>query len=74
MSKTSNRERRLDEHIRRALNTIKKPSTPEEITELMNRNLGPEDRPFPVKEISSWLRNAEESVLSLYWPANRPRR
>ena len=74
MPQASNRERRLDEHIRRVLNMIKKPSTAEEITESINRNLGPEDRPFQVKEISTWLRNADESVLSLYWLANRPRR
>jgi hypothetical protein len=47
--------RRLEEHISRALNKIKKPSTPEEITELLNRDLEPEDRPFQTKEVAEWL-------------------
>ena len=65
---------RLDEHILRALNKIKKPSTAEEITELLNRDLGPGDQPFQVREVATWLRNAEENVLCLYWLGNRPRR
>jgi hypothetical protein len=65
---------RLDEQIRRALNKIKKPSTAEEITDLLNRDLGPKDRPFQVEEVSTWLRNAGDRVLNLYWLANRPRR
>jgi hypothetical protein len=43
MRKIPNSSRRLDEHISRALNQIKKPSTAEEITELLNRDLEPED-------------------------------
>jgi hypothetical protein len=73
-SGSSNSERRFDEHIRRALNKIKKPSTADEITELLNRDLGPGDRPFQAKEISGWLRNAGDTVLNLYWLENRPRR
>jgi len=65
---------RLDEHILRALNKIKKPGTAEEITELLNRDLGPGDQPFQVREVATWLREAEENVLSLYWLGNRPRR
>ncbi len=65
---------RLDKHILRALNKIKKPSTAEEITELLNRDLGPGDHPFQVREVATWLRNAEGKVLSLYWLGNRPRR
>ncbi len=60
-------KRRLDEHVLRALNKIKKPSTVEEITELLNRDLGPGDRPFQAREIATWLRNADDKVLSLYW-------
>jgi hypothetical protein len=41
------------EHILRALNKIKKPSTAEEITELLNRDLGPGDLPFQTKEVAS---------------------
>ncbi len=63
----------LDEHMRRALNKIKRPSTAEEITELVNRDLGPEDRPFQVGEVSTWLRNAGD-ILNLYWLESRPRR
>jgi hypothetical protein len=65
---------RLDAHIRRALYKIRKPSTAEEITELLNRDLGPGDPPFQVREVSTWLRNAPETVLSLYWLKTRPRR
>jgi hypothetical protein len=70
----SNSNRRLDEHIRKALNKIKKPSTPDEITELLNRDLGPGERPFQAREVASWLRNVEAKVLSLYWLEARPRR
>jgi hypothetical protein len=66
--------RRLDEHVLRALNKIKKPSTAEEITELLNRDLDPGDRPFQAREIESWLRNARDKVLGLYWLETRPRR
>jgi hypothetical protein len=70
----ANPDRRLDEHVLRALNKIKKPSTAEEITELLNRDLGPGDRPFQTKEVASWLRNAEDKVLNLFWLETRPRR
>ena len=65
---------RLDEHMRRALNKIRKPSTAEEITEVLNRDLGTGDPPFQVREVSTWLRNAPETVSSLYWLKTRPRR
>ena len=74
LRQVANRDRRLDEHILRALNRIKKPSTAEEITELLNRDLGPGERPFQTQEVSIWLRNAEDKVLSLFWLENRPRR
>ena len=74
MGKASNANRHLDEHMRRALNKIKKPSTVEEITELLNRDLGPGDRPFQAREVAAWLRNAEDTVLRLYWLESRPRR
>jgi hypothetical protein len=38
---------RLDEHMRRALNKIRKLSTAEEFSEVLNRDLGPGDPPFP---------------------------
>ena len=65
---------RLDEHITRALNKIRKPSTAEEITEMLNRDLELEDRPFQTKEVADWLRNAEGTSLTLYWSRTRPRR
>ena len=65
---------RRDEHISRALNKIRKPSTAEEITELLNRDLEPEDRPFQTKEVADWLRNTVDTVLTLYWSRTRPRR
>jgi len=74
MRKVPNANHRLDEHLLRALNKIKKPATAEELTELLNRDLGPGDQPFQVREVANWLRNAEENVLSLYWLGNRPRR
>jgi hypothetical protein len=74
MGQVPNADRRLDEHVLRALNKIRKPSTAEEITELFNRDLGPRDRPFQAKEVANWLRNADENVLSLYWLGTRPRR
>jgi hypothetical protein len=74
MRELPNAKRRLDEHIRRALNKIKKPSTAEEITELLNRDLGPGDQPFQTREVAAWLRNADDTVLHLYWLRSRPRR
>jgi hypothetical protein len=49
MGQVPNADRRLDEHVHRALNKIRKPSTAEEITELLNRDLDPGDRPFQAK-------------------------
>jgi hypothetical protein len=74
MRQVPNASHRLDEHILRALNKIKKPGTAEELTELLNRDLGPGDQPFQVREVATWLRNAEENVLCSYWLGNRPRR
>jgi hypothetical protein len=59
MGQIPNSTRRLDEHISRALNKIRKPSTAEEITELLNRDLEPEERPFQTKEVA----NGESSAL-----------
>ncbi len=64
----------LDEQLRRALNKIKKPSTAEEITELLNRELGPGDQPFQTDEVETRLRDASNKVLRLYWLDARPRR
>jgi len=74
MRQVPNANRRLDDHVLRALNKIRKPSTAEEITELLNRDLGPGDRPFQEREIATWLRNASDKVLRLYWLEARPRR
>ena len=74
MGQIPNSRRRLDEHILRALNKIKRPSTAEEITELLNRDLEPEDRPFQTKEVAESLRNTGDTALTLYWPRTRPRR
>ena len=65
---------RLDEHISRALNKIRKPSTAEEITELLSRDLELEDRLFQTKEVAEWLRNTGDATLTLYWSRARPRR
>jgi hypothetical protein len=44
---------RRDAHISRVLNEIRKPSTAEEIAELLNRELEAEDRPFQTKDVGS---------------------
>jgi len=56
------------------LNKIKKPSTVEEITELLNLDLEPQDGPFQNKEVAERLQNTGEPVLRLYWSRTRPRR
>ena len=65
---------RRDAHISRALNEIRKPSTAEEITELLNRELDPEDRPFQTKEVAERLQNSQNAVLTLYWSRTRVRK
>jgi len=74
MRQVPNANRRLDDYILRALNKIRKPSTAEEITEVLNRDLGPGDRPFQTREIATRLRNTTDKVLRLYWLETRPRR
>ena len=74
MRQIPNAKHRLDDHVLRALNKIRKPSTAEEITELLNRDLDPGDRPFRTGEIATWLESAGDKVLRLYWLEARPRR
>jgi hypothetical protein len=74
MKKIPNLSRRLDEHILRALNKIRKPSTASEITELLNRDLDFDDGPFQAKDVAEWLRNTEDTALTLYWSRARPRK
>jgi len=74
MGRNPNANRRLDEHVLRALNKIRKPSTAEEITGLLNCDLDPGDPPFETKDIANWLRNASGKVLRLHWLETRPRR
>jgi hypothetical protein len=74
MKKVPNSSRRLSEHILRALNKIRKPSTASEITELLNRDLDQGDRPFQEKDVAEWLRDAEDPALTLYWSRTRPRK
>lgn len=72
MKKIPNSSRRLSEHILRALNKIKRPSTAGEIAELLNDDLDCEDSPFQAKDVAEWLRNTEDTALTLYWPKTRP--
>jgi hypothetical protein len=65
---------KLEDLIVSALNKIRKPSTAEEITELLNRELGPRDQFFDAMEVESWLRSARDKAVPLYWLATRPRR
>jgi len=74
MKKIPNSSRRLSEHILRALNQIRKPSTAGEITELLNHDLDLEERPFQPKDVEEWLRNTEDTALTLYWSRVRPRK
>jgi len=74
MKKIPNSTRRLSEHISRALNKIRKPSTAVEITELLNRDLDREGSPFQAKDVAEWMRNAEDTALTLYWSRARPRK
>lgn len=74
MHHVPNADRRLDEYLLRALNKIRKPSTPEEITELLNRDLNAGDRPFQARDVATWLRNSGDTVIELYWLETRPRR
>jgi hypothetical protein len=64
----------LSEHISRALNKIRKPSTAGEITELLNRDLAQRDRPFQETDGTEWLRNTEDAALTLSWSKARPRK
>ena len=74
MGKTLNSNRGLGAHITRALNKIRKPSTAEEITDLLNRELDSGDLTFRTKEVAEWLRNERDATLTLYWLRTRPRR
>jgi hypothetical protein len=74
MGKTLNSNRSLGLHITRALNKIRRPSTAEEITDLLNGELDSGDRTFQTKEVAEWLRNARDSTLTLHWLRTRPRR
>ena len=74
MRQPPNANPRLDEQLRRALNKIKRPSTAEEITELLNQDLSPGDKPFAAEEVESWLRDSRRKVVRLYWLSIRPRR
>jgi hypothetical protein len=66
MKRTPNSALRLGEHISRALNKIKKPGTASEITELLNLDLEQGDRAFQERDVAEWLRNSEDTALTLY--------
>ena len=74
MKKIPNSSHRLSEHILRALNQIRKPSTAGEITDLLNRDLDLGDRPFEAEDVAEWLQNNEDTALRLYWSTARPRK
>ena len=74
MDRPKDADEKLDELIVRALNKIRKPSTAEEITELVNRELGPRDQFLDAKEVETWLRSTRGRAVPLYWLAARPRR
>ncbi|MGA9392265.1 MAG: hypothetical protein WBV69_17695 [Candidatus Sulfotelmatobacter sp.] len=74
MKKIRNSKQGFNDHILKALNQIKKPSTAGEITELLNRELELGDRPFQEEDVVEWLRKSEDTALTLYWSRARPRR
>jgi hypothetical protein len=74
MEPTPQLSRHLTLRILRALNRIRKPSTAEEITELMNRELHSDDRLFRSKEVAELRAESEDTTLRLYWLKSRPRR
>jgi len=74
MKNAPNSNRRLGEHISRALNKIRKPSTAGEITELLNGDLDQGDCPFQEKDVADWLQNAEDMASTLYWSRARLRK
>lgn len=74
MGRNANPSHRLDAQVERALNKIRKPSTAEEITDLLNGELDPGDHGFRTEEVDEWLRNASRATLTLYWSKSRPRR
>ena len=67
-------DRHIESHLAKALNKIRKPSTVEEVTDLLNKDLGPGDQFFGVEEVAESLRNASGTTLTLYWSKGRPRR
>ena len=75
MDRSKDADEKLDELIVRALNKIRKPSTAEEITELLKSGESrPRDQFFDAKEVETWLRSARGRAVPLYWLATRPRR
>ncbi len=66
--------RNLYDHVLRVLNAITRPSTPEEIADKLNRQLGKGEKPFSVREVAQQLCNLGDSALTLYWLKSRPRR
>jgi hypothetical protein len=74
LDRSKDAEKHLDELVVRVLNKIRKPSTAEEITERLNRELGLRDQFFDAKEVETWLRSARGRAVPLYWLATRPRR
>jgi hypothetical protein len=74
MKRIPDSKRRLSDHVLRALSQIRKPSTAAEITELLNRALDFEDRPLSIEDVAEWLRETDDTVLTLYWLRARPRK
>lgn len=54
--------------------TFRKPSTAGEITELVNRDLDLEDRPFLAEDVEEWLRSTDDTAVALYRSRARPRK
>jgi hypothetical protein len=65
MDRSKDADEKLDELIVRALNKIRKPSTAEEIAELLNRELGARDQFFDAMEVENWLRSPRQSCSTL---------
>ena len=74
MGKSLNSNQSLEGYIMRALNKVKRPSTAEELADLLNRELDSGDQTYQTKDIAEWLRNSKDTTLTLYWLRARPRK
>ena len=64
----------VEPKVRKRQGNTGKPRTAGEITELLNRDLEQGDRALQEKDVAEWLRNNEDTALTLYWSKTRLRK